>query len=128
MPWLHLIVVTLAFVACVYELLRSSSAASLENVPVAYEHILTMTLCAVFAGAHVAMSVARRQTLLSSLTFYPLFLLLGLVTSIVARGSAKTWAPATAQWALWANVVGYGLVCALVAACAWSCRPLLRRA
>jgi len=86
-----------------------------------YSRSAVALLCGSFAAAHLYLVASRRLTYSVALFFYPLCLLLGLASELVARGSAKGWAPATTTEAVWANLIGYSVLAALVAICATSC-------
>jgi hypothetical protein len=86
-----------------------------------YSRSAVALLCGSFAAAHLYLLALKRLTHAVALSFYPLCLLLGVVAEVVARGSAKSWAPATATAAAYANFFGYSVLAALVVICVTSC-------
>ena len=113
---------TLAVLAlCLIAASESVSYFGAEPFAFAYSRSAVALLCGSFAAAHLYLLASRRLTYAVALCFYPLCFLLGLLTEIVARGSAKGWAPSTAPWAVYANLIGYSVLAALVVVCATSC-------
>ena len=113
---------TLAVLAvCLVAASESVSYYGAEPFAFTYDRSAVALLCGSFAVAHLYLLASKRLTYADALLFYPLCFLLGLTTEIVARGSAKGWAPGTATEAVYANFIGYIVLVALVAICVASC-------
>src|SRR5512143_3997293 len=118
---LHALAVLAALALCIFELKESLGYAGHEPFAFTYERTTVAVLCGAFSAAQLFLIMKRRMTVAAAVAFYPLGAALALATSLVARASAKGWAPASPQEALTANLVGYSVVVLLVAACAGTC-------
>lgn len=110
-----------AFALCLLELVVSVDYAGREPFAITYERVSVAVLCGAFAAGHLFLIKARRMVVAVAVVFYPLEVALALALSLVARGSAKGWAPASPQEALMANLVGYSVVALLLVACVGTC-------
>jgi len=86
-----------------------------------FDHVLVGSLCAGYAATHLVCLRLRRPVWYSSVAFYPLYVLIGGMAALVARGSAKGWAPADPSQQAWANLIGYGLLTVTFAVAMASC-------
>ncbi|MGZ5054903.1 MAG: hypothetical protein ACXWAT_08165 [Methylobacter sp.] len=118
---LHVVAVLVVLAICLSAASDSFSYYGHEPFAFTYERSLVALLCGSFAAAHLYLVALKRLTTTVAVLFYPLCLILGLAASTVARGSGKDWAPASASEATYANIMGYGVIGLLVAACAASC-------
>jgi cell division protein FtsW (lipid II flippase) len=124
---LHAVAVLAVLSLCLVLASETVSYFGHETFAHAYQRSAVALLCGLFAIAHVYLLARGRLTIGAALLFYPLCLLLGLVSNLVANGSAKNWAPSTATEAFYSNVIGYGLLGVLVAVSAGSCYWALAR-
>jgi hypothetical protein len=104
----HFAAVVVAVALSVWVALEILYRVPSPDQPVLFEHLSVGIVCATFAIAHLIRLSTRSVGTLPRLTFYPLFGLLGLFASLVARNSAKHWAPGSGPWAFWANVLSWG--------------------
>jgi hypothetical protein len=118
---LHALGALAVLALCLVAASESVSYYGAEPFAFTYSRSSVALLCGSFAAAHLYLVASKRLTYLVALFFYPLCFLLGLATELVARGSAKDWAPASATEAIHANLIGYSVLAALVAICATSC-------
>ena len=118
---LHAVAVLAVLALCLVLASDTVSYYGHEPFAFAYARSAAALLCGLLAIAHLYLLAKRRLTIGAGLLFYPLCAFLGLVSDLVARGSAKHWAPGTATEAFYSNVIGYGLVAVLVAVSASSC-------
>jgi hypothetical protein len=118
---LHALGTLVVLVLCLVAASESVSYYGAEPLAFTYSRSAVAFLCGSFAAAHLYLLASRRLTYAVALFFYPLCFLLGLITELVARGSAKAWAPDTIMEALYANLIGYSVLVALVVICTASC-------
>jgi hypothetical protein len=118
---LHALGTLAVLTICLAAAAESMSYYGAEPLAFTYSRSAVALLCGSFAGTHLYLLASRRLTLAVALLFYPLCFLLGLATELVARGSAKNWAPDTAADAIRASLIGYIVLAALVVLCATSC-------
>jgi hypothetical protein len=118
---LHALGALVVLALCLVAASESVSYCGIEPFAFTYSRSSVALLCGSFATAHLYLVASRRLTYSVALFFYPLCILLGLATELVTRGSAKGWAPASTTEAVYANLIGYSVLAALVAICATSC-------
>mgnify|MGYP007097346363 CR=1 FL=1 len=118
---LHALGTLVVTAACIAATAESMSYYGSEPLAFTYSRSAVALLCGSFAGAHLYLLASRRLIYAVALLFYPLCFLLGLTTELVARGSAKSWAPDTTAEAIRASLIGYSVLAALVVLCATSC-------
>ena len=118
---LHALGVMAVLALCLSAAQESVAYYGSEPFAFTYSRSLPALLCGMFAASHLYLAVSGRLTLRAALTFYPLCLGLGLFAELIARGSAKSWAPAPPAWAIGESIVGYILLAALAVICATSC-------
>ncbi|WP_426701179.1 hypothetical protein ACPPVV_17700 [Rhodanobacter sp. Col0626] len=118
---LHALGALTVFAICLVAASESVSYYGAEPFAFTYSRSAAALLCGSFAATHLYLLASRRLTFSAALFFYPLCLLLGLATELIARSGAKGWAPSSTTDAVWANIIGYSVLAALVAICALSC-------
>lgn len=118
---LHTAVVLMVLAFCLLQGFKAVSNYGNETIALTFERGAISLLCGSYAAAQLLLLHLKRLTTQAFILFYPLCLLLAVVSMYVLGGFAKGWAPATASEAHDANIMGFTIVAVLVVACIASC-------
>jgi len=114
---LHSTIASIVVVLCLYQLWRSYNLYEQEPLSVTYQRASVAFLLGTYAGAQLLFQFRKKLEVTTAIAFYPLGILLILVTGSVTRMSSKSWAPATSEEAFLANILGYSALVFVIVVC-----------
>jgi hypothetical protein len=117
---LHAFAVLAALIFCANEAYSAFLYFGEEFIGRSVARITIVALCGSFALSHALLVLNKQFSLLSSLSFSPLFILLGGMLAMVVQSHYKHWAPATAEEACIQSVVGFCLISVICITCIYT--------
>ena len=117
---LHALAVLMALIFCASEAYSAFVYFGEEFIGRSAARIAIVALCGSFALSHALLVLNKKFSILSTLSFSPLFILLGGVLAMVVQSHYKHWAPATAEEASVQSAVGFSLIAVICAACIYT--------